>query len=105
MANTKDLESSAISASKIKLSTSSKTFYVICYVVVAVVAIICLIPFLLLISGSFTSPAPVFSVITPKTYSTSTGPLLHEVKMPETRTAPRMTDKMRLYRMFKSIIL
>jgi putative aldouronate transport system permease protein len=55
MANTKDLESSAISASKIKLSTSSKTFYVICYVVVAVVAIICLIPFLLLISGSFTS--------------------------------------------------
>ena len=40
MANTKDLESSAISASKIKLSTSSKTFYVICYVVVAVVAII-----------------------------------------------------------------
>ena len=55
MANTKDLESSAISASKIKLSTSSKTFYVICYVVAAVVAIICLIPFLLLISGSFTS--------------------------------------------------
>ena len=55
MANTKDLESSAISASKIKLSTSSKTFYVICYVVVAVVAIICLIPFLLLISGFFTS--------------------------------------------------
>lgn len=55
MANTKDLESSAISAGKIKLSTSSKVFYVICYVVVALVAIICLIPFLLLISGSFTS--------------------------------------------------
>ncbi len=55
MANTKDLESSAISASKIKLSTSSKVFYAICYFVVAAVAIICLIPFLLLISGSFTS--------------------------------------------------
>ncbi len=55
MANSKDLESSAISSSKIKLSTSSKVFYVICYVVVAAVAIICLIPFLLLISGSFTS--------------------------------------------------
>lgn len=49
------MESSAISASKIKLSGSSKFFYFICYLVVALVAIICLIPFLLLISGSFTS--------------------------------------------------
>ena len=55
MANTKDMESSAISSSKIKLSTSSKVFYVICYTVVTLVALICLIPFLLLISGSFTS--------------------------------------------------
>ncbi len=55
MANTKDLESSAISSSKIKLSTSSKVFYVICYAVVTAVAVICLIPFLLLISGSLTS--------------------------------------------------
>ena len=55
MANSKDMESSAISSSKIKLSTSSKVFYVICYLVVAAVAIVCLIPFLLLISGSFTS--------------------------------------------------
>ena len=54
MANTKDLESSAISSSKIKLSTSSKVFYVICYAVVTAVAVICLIPFLLLISGSLT---------------------------------------------------
>ena len=55
MANSKDMESSGISASKIKLSGSSKLFYFICYLVVLLVAIICLIPFLLLISGSFTS--------------------------------------------------
>ena len=42
-------------ARKIKLSTSSKVFYIICYTVVALMAIICLIPFILLISGSFTS--------------------------------------------------
>lgn len=46
----------AVSAPKnIKLSASSKIFYVICYVVVALVALVCLIPFILLISGSFTS--------------------------------------------------
>ena len=55
MASTKDLESSGISSKSIKLSTSSKVFYVICYLVVFLVALICLIPFLLLISGSFTS--------------------------------------------------
>ncbi len=42
-------------AHKIRLSASSKVFYVICYTVVLLVAIICLVPFLLLISGSFTS--------------------------------------------------
>ena len=42
-------------ARKIQLSTSSKVFYVICYTVVGLMALICLIPFLLLISGSFTS--------------------------------------------------
>lgn len=46
----------AVSAPKnIKLSTSSKIFYVICYVIVALVALVCLIPFILLISGSFTA--------------------------------------------------
>ena len=46
----------AVSAPKnIRLSASSKTFYVICYVIVALVALVCLIPFILLISGSFTS--------------------------------------------------
>lgn len=37
-----------------KLSLSSKLFYVICYTVVAVVAIICLVPFIIIISSSFT---------------------------------------------------
>ena len=55
MASTKDLEGSGINSKSIKLSTSSKLFYVICYLVVTLVALICLIPFLLLISGSFTS--------------------------------------------------
>ena len=53
MANNQDLAVSA--PKKIKLSTSSKVFYVICYAVVLIVAIVCLIPFLLLISGSFTA--------------------------------------------------
>jgi len=53
MANSQDLAVSA--PKKIKLSTSSKVFYVICYAVVLIVAIVCLIPFLLLISGSFTA--------------------------------------------------
>ena len=53
MANDKDLAVSA--PKKIKLSASSKTFYVICYVCVGLMALICLIPFILLISGSFTS--------------------------------------------------
>ena len=55
MASSKDLESSGISSSKIKLSGSSKAFYVICYAIVIFVALVCLIPFILLISGSFTS--------------------------------------------------
>ena len=44
-----------MTARKIKLSTSSKVFYVLCYTVVGLMALICLIPFILLISGSFTS--------------------------------------------------
>ena len=49
----KDLMMSA--PRNIKLSASSKVFYVICYAIVAVIAVICLIPFLLLVSGSFTA--------------------------------------------------
>ena len=52
-AKSKDLEMSA--PTKIKLSGSSIAFYIICYTVVILVALVCLIPFLLLISGSFTS--------------------------------------------------
>ena len=40
---------------KIKLSASSLTFYIIAYVVVGLMALICLIPFIVIISGSFTS--------------------------------------------------
>jgi len=39
----------------IKLSTSSKVFYVICYVVVGLMALLCLLPFIMMLSGSFTS--------------------------------------------------
>ena len=42
-------------ATKIKLSASSATFYIIAYVVVGLMALICLIPFIVIISGSFTS--------------------------------------------------
>jgi putative aldouronate transport system permease protein len=40
---------------KIKLSMSSRIFYIICYTVVALMAIICLVPFIIIVSGSFTS--------------------------------------------------
>ncbi|MCI2049774.1 MAG: carbohydrate ABC transporter permease [Lachnospiraceae bacterium] len=40
---------------KIKLSTSSKVFYGISYVFLALLAITCLLPFLIMVSGSFTS--------------------------------------------------
>lgn len=42
---------------KVKLSTSSKVFYMICYTCVTIMAILCLLPFVILISGSFTSEA------------------------------------------------
>ncbi len=51
--NDKDMMESA--PRKIKLSASSKAFYVICYGIVLLVAVVCLIPFLLLLSGSVTA--------------------------------------------------
>lgn len=42
-------------AHKIRLSASSKTFYIIAYVVVLLMALICLLPFVMLVSGSFTA--------------------------------------------------
>lgn len=40
---------------KIKYSTSSKVFYVICYTVVGLMALICLLPLLVILGSSFTS--------------------------------------------------
>lgn len=40
---------------KIKLSMSSKIFYVIAYGMVAIMALICVLPFIMLVSGSFSS--------------------------------------------------
>lgn len=51
----KNLDYASSAPRKIKLSTSSKVFYFFCYLIVTLVALICLIPFILLISGSFTS--------------------------------------------------
>ena len=53
-AKNKDIESSGL-GSKVKLSTSSKLFYILAYVSVGLMALICIIPFIVLISGSFTS--------------------------------------------------
>jgi len=48
------MESSGL-GSKVKLSLSSKIFYILAYVCVGLMALICIIPFIVLISGSFTS--------------------------------------------------
>ena len=53
-AKNKDMESSGL-GSKVKLSLSSKIFYVLAYVCLGLMALICIIPFIVLISGSFTS--------------------------------------------------
>ena len=43
---------------KIKKSTSTKVFYVICYTFVALMALVCLLPFIMVVSGSFSSGTP-----------------------------------------------
>lgn len=43
------------SGSKIKSSKSTMTFNVICYTVVTLVTLVCLLPFIILVSGSFSS--------------------------------------------------
>ena len=53
-AKNKDMESSGL-GSKVKLRLSSKIFYILAYVCVGLMALICIIPFIVLISGSFTS--------------------------------------------------
>lgn len=53
MAKSKEMENAA--AIKVKLSPSSVAFYVVCYAAVTLMALLCLIPFIVIISGSFTS--------------------------------------------------
>jgi putative aldouronate transport system permease protein len=55
MAKSNELDYMVSAPKKIKLSPSSKVFYFFCYLVVTLSALICLIPFILLVSGSFTS--------------------------------------------------
>ena len=55
MAKSNELDFMVSAPKKIKLSPSSKVFYFFCYLIVTLSALICLIPFILLVSGSFTS--------------------------------------------------
>lgn len=72
------------SSTKIKLSRSSVVFYIICYAVVACMAIICLIPFIVLISSSFTSEAYIrfhgYSIL-PKEFTTEAYGLIFKSPM------------------------
>ncbi len=43
----------AVPATKIKLSASSRAFYILAYVFVGLLAVICVMPFIMLVSGSF----------------------------------------------------
>lgn len=45
----------AVEKRNIKLSASSKLFYAICYIFVIIMVLACLLPFILLLSGSFTA--------------------------------------------------
>lgn len=45
----------AAGKNRIRMPASSRTFYVVCYAVVALMALLCLIPFVVMISASFTS--------------------------------------------------
>lgn len=59
--------------SKIKLSTSSRIFYIICYLFVILMAVVCLVPFIMLVSSSFTSESYIrfngYSIL-PKEFTT-----------------------------------
>ncbi len=59
---------------KIKKSPSTKLFFVICYIVVTAVALVCLLPFIMLVSGSFSSEHAIQTQgygIFPKEFSTA----------------------------------
>lgn len=74
----------AEASTKIKLSKSSVAFYIICYVVVALMAIICLVPFIVLISSSFTSESYIrfhgYSIL-PKEFTTEAYGLIFKSPM------------------------
>lgn len=69
---------------KIKLSTSSKVFYVICYTFVTLISLICLVPFIILVSSSFTSENYIrfhgYSIL-PKEFTTEAYQLIFRVPM------------------------
>ena len=74
----------AEASTKIKLSKSSVAFYIICYVAVALMAIICLVPFIVLISSSFTSESYIrfhgYSIL-PKEFTTEAYSLIFKSPM------------------------
>ena len=69
---------------KIKMSPSTKLFYVICYVVVTIVALACLLPFIMLISGSFSSEQAIrfqgYGLL-PREFSTAAYELIFKTPM------------------------
>ena len=69
---------------KIKMSPSTKLFYVICYVVVTIVALTCLLPFIMLISGSFSSEQAIrfqgYGLL-PREFSTAAYELIFKTPM------------------------
>lgn len=73
------------SKNKIKLPTSSRIFYIICYTVITLMALLCLTPFIVMISASFTSEQYIrfhgFSLL-PASFSTKAYELIF--KSPQT---------------------
>ena len=69
---------------KIKMTPSTKLFYVICYVVVTIVALTCLLPFIMLISGSFSSEQAIrfqgYGLL-PREFSTAAYELIFKTPM------------------------
>lgn len=74
-----------VKSKKIKNSMSTNIFYVICYTVVTLVALTCILPFIILVSGSFTSEQYIrfhgYGIL-PKEFTTEAYALIF--KMPQT---------------------
>ncbi len=69
---------------KIKASTSTKVFNIICYTVVTLMSLICLIPFIIMVSGSFSSEQALrfegFGLL-PKEFTTTAYELIFKTPM------------------------